>query len=84
MNNESIIFKLTEYGKITGNESVIESLKQEFLSNIEATEKTLQQIEEELSVYLPKIKDLIIEGFEAKKKYLDNKEDSTNKLNPFN
>ncbi len=83
LSNDNLVFKLTNHGLITGNEPGIELLKQEFLSNIEATEKTLLQIEEELSVYLPKLKVLIIEGLKSKKQHLDIKRDSTNKLNPF-
>lgn len=80
----NIIFKLTNYGKITGNESQIEYLKKEFLLNIEATENTLQQIDEEVSDYLPKLRILIIERLKSRKQFLDSKKDSTNKLNPFN
>ncbi|WP_346984732.1 hypothetical protein [Chryseobacterium sp. POE27] len=83
LNRNNLVFKLTNYGEISGNDSAIEQLKQEFLLNIESTERMLQQIQEELSVYLPNLKILIIEGFENRKKILESKKDSISKLNPF-
>jgi len=83
LNKNSLVFKLTDYGKISGNDLVIESLRQEFLLNIETTERILSQIEEELSFYLPSLKIGIIESLKNRKQLLDSKKDSINKLNPF-
>ena len=83
LNRDSLVFKLTDYGKISGNDLVIESLRQEFLLNIETTERILLQIEEELSFYLPNLKIVIIESLKSRKQLLDSKKNSINKLNPF-
>ncbi|MCD1117888.1 hypothetical protein [Chryseobacterium turcicum] len=84
LNTNGLVFRLTNYGKITGNETEIENLKREFLANIDATEKTLLQIEKELTDYLPKLRALIIQSLENRKQFLNSKKDSTDKLNPFN
>lgn len=83
LNLHDLKFRLTPFSTITGNEKAIEDLKNLLLKNIEVIEKYLETIKAELDVFIPKLKEALVNYLTAKKDKAILKDKSTDKLNPF-
>ncbi len=79
----SIEITITKFGKINGNEIVIEELKKEFLRRLDVIENNINSINNDIDKFLPILKDRIIKHLEKRIKQIREKEQSKDKLNPF-
>jgi hypothetical protein len=83
LNIHDMNFKFTNYSKITGNEEAIEGLKNLLLQNIEIVDKYLLTIKSEVDVFIPKLRERLVNYLTQKKENAKLKDESKDKLNPF-
>ncbi len=81
--NGFLSFKLTSWGKITGNNEAIEAIKKQLLSMVERINENLKNIENDVNNFNSRIKPIMVSLLTERVKYTKLKNDSSNKLNPF-
>jgi len=83
LNQSTITITLTNWGKISGNDEVIEHLKSELLRNIEVVENYLKALKNDIDKFIPELEKSLKTYLEERKKSIEIKSDSSDKLNPF-
>lgn len=83
LGQNSLTIKLTNWGKISGNDEAIEYLKTELLRNVEVMENYLTALQKDVDEVIPELKKNLTSYIENMKKNIDVKNDSSDKLNPF-
>jgi hypothetical protein len=83
LNQNSLTIKLTNWGKISGNDEAIEYLKTELLRNIEVIESYLTSLQKDVDEFIPELEKSLTSYIDNLKKNITVKNDSSDKLNPF-
>lgn len=83
LSQNSLTIKLTNWGKISGNDEAIKYLKTELLQNVEVVENYLSALQKDVDEFVPELEKSLTSYIENMKKNINVKNDSSDKLNPF-
>ncbi len=83
LSNDKINFSYTNYSTITGKDSIIEGMKNDYLACIDIIEKNLEQSKIEIDTFFEYLSAKITSYLTKRKEQVILREDSKNKLNPF-
>jgi len=83
VNNRRLLMQVTKYNKLSGNDQLLEKIKQSFKANIDEIERILKMLETHCVAFNDELKPFIKNYLEKKISAINIKNESEDKLNPF-
>lgn len=84
LKNSSLVLSLTRYGKLQGNNQALEEVRTQLINHLGQIEIILKQLQNDCDDFNQQLKPFIKAYLEKKISDLKTKNDSLDKLNPFN